>query len=193
VTGGGELITFCRVCHACCGMRAEVASGRLVRVHGDPLNLVSRGFTWELVRNPGVLTAEREWCAQPRSLPPAWGRGARLVSRDLGWTVLGMPTAAAADEILTDDPQRIRALFVGGGNPVLSWPDQLRVIEALDQLELLVCIDVQPTETTRLADYVFAGTLAFEVPATTQFIESADAAAATDRIPKPSYEAGSVP
>jgi anaerobic selenocysteine-containing dehydrogenase len=86
VTGGGELITFCRVCHAYCGMRAEVASGRLVRVHGDPLNPVSRGFT----------------CAKGRSLPEQRADPGRLLTatkRQPDGTVQPIRSTAALDEV----------------------------------------------------------------------------------------------
>lgn len=37
--------TFCRFCHAFCGMEADVQSGRIVALRGDPDNPVSRGYT----------------------------------------------------------------------------------------------------------------------------------------------------
>lgn len=50
---------------------------------------------------------------------------------------------------------KIRALWVIGTNPVLSFPDQTRLKEALSRLDLLVVQDgFHPTATTELADLV---------------------------------------
>jgi formate dehydrogenase len=69
------------------------------------------------------------------------------------------PTAALADEILTDHPDRIRALFVTAGNPVHSVPGGGgRLTDALRQLDLLVSIDIHHNETAALADYVLPAT-----------------------------------
>jgi formate dehydrogenase len=66
-----------------------------------------------------------------------------------------------ADEILTDHPDRFRAMLVETANPAHSLADSPRVREALQSLDTLVVIDVFMTETARLADYV--------LPAPTQF------------------------
>ena len=47
-----------------------------------------------------------------------------------------IPAAAIPDEILTDHPDRFRALIVESGNPVHSLPDSPRMREALDALDL---------------------------------------------------------
>jgi anaerobic selenocysteine-containing dehydrogenase len=125
------------------------------------------------VRNPGALVPTREWRAQAEPLPPAWQAGSPTRIRGLLRTAMGMPTAAAADEILLEGPGQVRALFVIGGNPVAAWTDQLRTIEAMRSLELLVCVELFPTATTEFAHYVFAGKHPLEVPGTTQLMEEA--------------------
>lgn len=72
-----------------------------------------------------------------------------------------IPATAIVDEILTDHPRRIRALFTDAANPVHSLPESERLREAYEKLELSVAIDVAMTETARCADYV--------LPAATQF------------------------
>jgi formate dehydrogenase len=72
-----------------------------------------------------------------------------------------MPCNVIPDEILTDHPDRFRALIVESGNPAHSLADSKRMREAIEALEFVVVIDVAMTETARLADYV--------LPATTQF------------------------
>ncbi|HEY3880069.1 MAG TPA: molybdopterin-dependent oxidoreductase [Trebonia sp.] len=125
------------------------------------------------VRNPGVLVPSREWRAQAEPVPRSWEGGEASRVRGLRRSSLGMPTAAAADEILLDGEGRVRALFVIGGNPVAAWPDQLRTVEAMRKLDLLVCVELFETATTEFAHYVFAGKHSLEVPATTQLMEEA--------------------
>ena len=78
-----------------------------------------------------------------------------------------MPTAALADEILTPGPGQVKALFVVGGNPMLSWPNQAKTQRALAALELLVVVDPQVSATARLAHYVIGPRFGFETPAIT--------------------------
>jgi formate dehydrogenase len=73
-----------------------------------------------------------------------------------------LPATVLPDEILTDHPDRFRALIVESGNPVHSLPDSARFREALAALELVVVIDVALTETARAADYVLPAASQFE-------------------------------
>lgn len=74
------------------------------------------------------------------------------------------PGTILADEILSEHPQHLRALFVTGGNPLLSLPNSLRIREALAQLDLLVCVDVFPNETTTLATHVLPAASGLQRP-----------------------------
>ena len=65
-----------------------------------------------------------------------------------------LPTITLADEMLREDEERIRALFVITGNPVLSAPDGAKLDTALEKLELMVSFDMYVTETSRHADYI---------------------------------------
>jgi anaerobic selenocysteine-containing dehydrogenase len=117
----------------------------------------------ERVTNPGALVPAREFRAQPEPTPPAFGP-ATMHARPLRQTSAGMPTAALADEMLLDGPDRVRAFVNLGGNPVAAWPDQLKTIEAMRALELLVCFDVRMSATSRYAHFVVASKFALEVP-----------------------------
>ena len=72
-----------------------------------------------------------------------------------------IPCNVMPEEILTDHPNRFRALIVESGNPAHSVADSRRMREAIETLEFTLVIDVFMTETARVADYV--------LPATTQF------------------------
>ena len=73
--------------------------------------------------------------------------GARIISGLV-------PCNVIAEEILTDHPDRYRAMLVESANPAHSLADSKKMREALKALELLVVIDVAMTETARLADYI---------------------------------------
>lgn len=77
-----------------------------------------------------------------------------------------VPCNDIAGEILTDHPDRMRAMIVEATNPAHSLADTPRFVEALEALDTVVVIDVAMTETARHADYV--------LPASTQF-EKAEA------------------
>ena len=71
-------------------------------------------------------------------------------------------TATLADEILTPGEGQIRALFVDGGDPIISWPDQQKTARALSALDLLVCIDPWPNPTTSFAHYILPPQMQYE-------------------------------
>lgn len=80
-----------------------------------------------------------------------------------------VPSNVVPQEILTDHPDRFRAMIVESSNPAHSVADSAAVREALQSLELLVVIDVAMTETARLADYVLPAASQFEKPEATFF------------------------
>jgi formate dehydrogenase len=73
-----------------------------------------------------------------------------------------VPCNSIAEEILTDHPQRLRAMLIESSNPAHSLADSKRFREALEALELVVVIDVAMTETARHADYVLPAASQFE-------------------------------
>ena len=67
------------------------------------------------------------------------------------------PASTLAEEIDTPDPQtgeHIRAVFVIGGNPIVSTPNQERLTRAFGELDLLVSVDPYLTATSSLADVI---------------------------------------
>jgi anaerobic selenocysteine-containing dehydrogenase len=62
-----------------------------------------------------------------------------------------LPCSALADEI---EAGNVRALLVVGGNIVNAFPDRARFTRALGLLDVLACVDVVETETTRRASHV---------------------------------------
>jgi len=73
--------------------------------------------------------------------------------------------ALLADEILTPGERQVRALFVTGGNPLLTMANAGRLRRAFqDELELLVCLDIQMSETASVATHVLPCTSPLQRP-----------------------------
>jgi len=65
-----------------------------------------------------------------------------------------LPGGILADEILTPGEEQIRAMFITGGNPLLTMANSERLKKAFKTLDVLVCLDIFPGETCSIADYI---------------------------------------
>jgi anaerobic selenocysteine-containing dehydrogenase len=72
-----------------------------------------------------------------------------------------VPCNVIAQEILSDHPDRYRAMIVESANPAHSLADSKQFGKALEALDVVVVIDIAMTETARQADYI--------LPAATQY------------------------
>lgn len=105
---------------------------------------------------------------QPAMVKPrgTFARGAPLRPGGPPSIVDTFPVGVLTDEILREGRDRVTALFVEAGNPVLVCPNPGgRLTRALRRLDLLVSIDLFRNETGNLAHYI--------LPAPT-FLERAD-------------------
>ena len=75
-----------------------------------------------------------------------------------------LPGGVLADEILTPGDRQVRALFVTGGNPLLTMANAGRLRDAFASLELLVTLDIYRNETGALAHYVLPATSPMQRP-----------------------------
>ena len=73
-----------------------------------------------------------------------------------------LPCNEIPDEILTDHPDRFRAVIIESSNPVHSYANAKRMQEAMQALEFSVVIDVAMTETAKEADYVLPASSIYE-------------------------------
>ena len=73
-----------------------------------------------------------------------------------------LPVACLTEEITTPGDGKIRALFTGAGNPVLSTPAGDVLDRALEDLEFMVSLDPWINETTRHADVILPPTSPLE-------------------------------
>ncbi len=73
-----------------------------------------------------------------------------------------VPCNSIAEEILTDHPDRFRAMWIDSVNPAHSLADSDSFRDAMRALDLTVVVDIAMTETARLADYVLPASSQFE-------------------------------
>ena len=66
------------------------------------------------------------------------------------------------DAVLSDHPERLRALWVDSSNPVNTAADTARVLQAMRALDLLVVVDVAFTESAAQAHYVLPAASTYE-------------------------------
>lgn len=122
----------------------------------------------DTLANPGALSSGSPRFEGVYEAPVAWGGATRCrVRPEYGELtsatgVSEMPTSQLADEILQPGVGQVRALFVIAGNPLMAWPDQDKALEAMQALDLLVCIDPYMSATAELASYVLAPKLTLE-------------------------------
>ena len=74
---------------------------------------------------------------------------------------IALPGNLMAD-YLSNDQDPVKALFVSSGNPVLSIGGEQKMRAALDELDLLVCVDIYRNATGEYADYILPAAGAFE-------------------------------
>jgi anaerobic selenocysteine-containing dehydrogenase len=96
-------------------------------------------------------------------LAPLWGNSQSKVYAPTGDEIIGglLPPNSFPRAVLSDHPERLRALFVDSSNPANTAADTREVERALRALELVVVVDVAMTETAQFAHYV--------LPASTQY------------------------
>jgi anaerobic selenocysteine-containing dehydrogenase len=80
-----------------------------------------------------------------------------------------IPSNVVPQEMLSDHPDRFRAMIVESSNPAHSLANSAGCRAAFESLELLVVIDVAMTETARLADYILPAASQYEKPEATFF------------------------
>ncbi len=80
-----------------------------------------------------------------------------------------VPCNEIADGVLSDSPQRTRAMIIESANPVHSLADSDKFRRAMRSLDFSVVIDVAMTETAEQADYVLPAASQYEKVETTFF------------------------
>ena len=91
--------------------------------------------------------------------PKTW----RTVATNMPPAAAGsFPPAVVPEEILNEHPERLRAVYVNGCNPLRSYPDTTAYEKAFAKLDLLVVCDIVMSETARYAHYILPCRNAYE-------------------------------
>lgn len=90
--------------------------------------------------------------------PETW----RTVVTDFPAIMGTFPPNVMPEEIMADNPERLRAVLVSGANPLRSYADTSAYEQAFAKLDLSVTVDVAMSETARLSHYVLPAKSAFE-------------------------------
>ncbi|RYE69891.1 MAG: molybdopterin dinucleotide-binding protein [Rhizobiaceae bacterium] len=176
-----QLVDAARLFATCKGGMANCGTGPNFSQHGNLTEYLALCLSticgrWpragDRVHRPNALLPAYTARAQASGPFQGWGYGTKLRVRDLTDAACGLPTAALADEILLEGEGQVRALICNGSNPMAAWPDQRRTQQAMEKLDLLVCVDVEMALTARLADYVIATKMTLETPGMTQRVEA---------------------
>lgn len=129
------------------------------------LQEVINAVTGNLDRQGGTLVGTGMF-----NFPKLMKRAGQLSSTDTsrigGFTKVNdtFPGGILADEILTPGHGQVRALFVTGGNPLITMANSGRLRDAFESLDLLVTIDIFLNETGSVADWVLPATAPFQRP-----------------------------
>ncbi len=160
--------------------------GTLVNFLADALNVIT-----------GNLDRPGGWCFgdPPVSFVELGERFGLVDAPDQSTRIGGLPRMAnfspsvvMPHEITTPGEGQLRALIVGAGNVVLSTPGASDVEKSLSSLDLLVCLDLYITETSKYADYILPGTTFLEradMPVTNLQWSATPFVQATERVVEP--------
>ena len=90
--------------------------------------------------------------------PRTW----RTVTSDFPAITGVFPPNVMPEEILSDHPERLRAVICGQSNPLRSYADTTQYEKAFKHLDLLVTAELAMTETAQLSHYVLPARSAYE-------------------------------
>lgn len=89
-------------------------------------------------------------------------KAVRTVSTDFPPIMGCYPPNAMPEEILSDHPERLRAVYVAGSNPLRSYADTTAYENAFKHLDLLVTAEMVMSETAVLSHYVLPSRSGYE-------------------------------
>ncbi|WP_410872703.1 molybdopterin-dependent oxidoreductase [Nocardia sp. A7] len=155
----------------------KAATARAVTTAGSAIGVALPALSGIAALRPAVEAGSR--ALLDAMIPLAGGMlggtagaaGGSRTSPVTGAKIIGglLPCNSIADEILTEHPDRFRAIWIDSSNPAHSLADSKRFRAAMRSIELSVVIDVAFTETAREADYVLPAASQFEKPEATFF------------------------
>jgi len=151
------------VVHHTNGVQNQRAVAALVGLTGNydvPGGNVAEGPSWLEIGGAGFVTREKEF-ELPRAwsdLPPRLGAERFPVWADMIDQGQGMDLPR---QLRTGEPHPLRA-FVGFGWNHRLWPDNLKLLEAMDKLDFICDVDIFRTDSTSYADIVLPACTSLE-------------------------------
>ena len=138
------------------------------------LNLITGAFRTAGTRIPNAGMVFRDPLDKELVIPPnrSWEQEPKLPASGAGSMFGEYPTSRLPEEILSGRDDRIRALFVIGGNPVAAIGDPEKCQRAFEKLDLLVTLDPAVTKMVEVSDYAIPSVLHFEREDITCMFES---------------------
>lgn len=112
----------------------------------------------------GLVSAAGSTAARPADIDEDGYEHGYRVTPVTGARIINglMPCNSIPEEILSDHPDRFRAMLIESANPIHSLADSQKFQEAFEALDFLVVIDVAMTETAMVADYVLPASSQYE-------------------------------
>src|SRR5262249_34947800 len=130
----------------------------------EVLNIICGRFVreGERVRNSGVFVAKHQVRAEVQGPFRTFEKAPRSRVRGAVRLMGESASPTLPEDILEPGPGRIRGLIVGGANPLGSFPEATKVLEAFRALDLLVAIEPFWNATTKIADYILPPKIQYE-------------------------------
>jgi anaerobic selenocysteine-containing dehydrogenase len=128
------------------GPSPTVAEWLLLALHVVVGSMERPGGIWF---NPGFWTPLEQLTFEPSDGQPAAGPPSRPELS--AWVDGQLPAVGLVDEITSGN---VRALITVGGNPLISFPDHLRTLAALEELEVLAVTDIVDGDMSVVATHV---------------------------------------
>ena len=147
---------------------------RKTSMHPDLGIFMNRHSTLTSYLHMILLAICGRWCVPGGNIIPGWlmPLGSHSDERDpKAWRTLATnfpaivgtyPPNVMPEEIMSDHPERLRAVLIAGSNPLRSYADTTAYEQAFSQLDLLVTVELAMTETAALSHYVLPARSAYE-------------------------------
>lgn len=131
----------------------------------EAFNAICGGYrkAGDEIPNPGLMAAGVPSTFSVIPAARTWEQEPKAASDNRVGQMYGeFPSGILPDEITVDSSDRIRALIVLGGNPVMALGAPDKTVPAFESLDLLITVDPRMTDTAKLSHYVIAPSLPYE-------------------------------
>lgn len=111
-----EVVSFCRICNAMCGIVATVDDGRVVRIRGDESHPLSRGYTCPKGRALGVMHHHPQRLDYPSSLSSVDPVSGSRSMTQISWDELLDDIAEIVQSVIGESDQDGIGMYLASGS-----------------------------------------------------------------------------